>query len=172
MPLKILKGAVWLAASTFLTYKGYNLAKAMFKHALYGRGKGLSDKTKKIAIKKMKKSFAFTKYVSNCLKLLQKKGYTNVYIVKNSYEFTGDRDLYYSLQHVKVVVHAVKQKGNIWKTEINVSDVYDFTEVRSWSSFAGIANNVGYYLQKCGELKPYKVNIKYNDVHSSRFNIV
>lgn len=120
----------------------------------------------------MKKSFAFTKYVSNCLKLLQKKGYTNVYIVKNSYEFTGDRDLYYSLQHVKVVVHAVKQKGNIWKTEINVSDVYDFTEVRSWSSFAGIANNVGYYLQKCGELKPYKVNIKYNDVHSSRFNIV
>ena len=137
------------------TYKGYNLSKAMFKHALNGRGKGLSDKTKKIAIKKMKKTFAFTKYVSNCLKLLQKKGYTNVYIVKNSYEFTGDRDLYYSLQHVKVVVHAVKQKGNIWKTEINVSDVYDFTEVRSWSSFAGIANNVGYYLQKCGELKPY-----------------
>ena len=172
MPLKILKGAVWLAASTFLTYKGYNLSKAMFKHALYGRGKGLSDKTKEIAIKKMKKSFAFTKYMSNCLKLLQKKGYTNVYFVKNSYEFTGDRDLYYSLQHVKVVVHAVKQKGNIWKTEINVSDVYDFTEVRSWSSFAGIANNVGYYLQKCGELKPYKVNIKYNDVHSSRFNIV
>lgn len=110
--------------------------------------------------------------MSNCLKLLQKKGYTNVYFVKNSYEFTGDRDLYYSLQHVKVVVHAVKQKGNIWETEINESDVYDFTEVRSWSSFAGIANNVGYYLQKSGELKPYKVNIKYNDVHSSRFNIV
>ena len=30
-------------------------------------------KTKGIAIKKMKKSFAFTKYISNCLNLLQKK---------------------------------------------------------------------------------------------------
>lgn len=172
IPVKVLKHSVWLAASSFLTFKGYNLSKAMFKHALYGGGKGLSNKTKGIAIKKMKKSFAFTKYMSNCLNLLQKKGYKNVYFVKNSYEFSSDRDLYYSLQHVKVVVHAIEQKGNLWKTEINVSDVYDFTEVRSWSSFAGIANNVGYYLQKCGELKPYKVNIKYNDVHSSKFNIV
>lgn len=120
----------------------------------------------------MKKSFAFTKYISNCLNLSRKKGYTNVYFVKNSYEFSSDRDLYYSLQHVKVVVHAIKLKGNNWKTEINVSDVYDFTEVRSWSSFAGIANNIGYYLQKCRELKPYKVKIKYNDVNSSKFNII
>ena len=172
IPLKVLKHSVWLAASSFLTFKGYNLSKAMFKHALYGNGKELSYKTKGIAIKKMKKSFAFTKYISNCLNLLQKKGYTNVYFVKNSYEFSSDRDLYYSLQHVKVVVHAIKLKGNNWKTEINVSDVYDFTEVRSWSSFAGIANNIDYYLQKCRELKPYKVKIKYNDVNSSKFNII
>ena len=40
----------------------------MFKHALYGNGKELSYKTKGIAIKKMKKSFAFTKYISDVYK--------------------------------------------------------------------------------------------------------
>ena len=39
-------------------------------------------------------------------------------------------------------------------------------------SFAGIANNVGYYLQQCGELKPYNVKIEYKDTHSSKFAIV
>lgn len=172
LPLKALKASVWLAASYFLGRKGYKVSKAMFKHSLYGGGKSLPKSTKEMAIKKIKKSVAFEKRISNCLKALQKKGLTNVYFVIMSYEFNNDRDLYFSLQHVKVVAHAIKIKGNAWKTEINISDVYDFTEVRNWFSFAGIANNVGYYLQKYGELKPYKVNLEYTETYSSTFGTV
>ena len=55
---------------------------------------------------------------------------------------------------------------------MEIYQIYDFIKVRYWSSFAGIANNVGYYLQKYGELEPYKVNLEYTEIYSSAFGTV
>ena len=48
------------------------------------------------------------------------------------------------------------------KDKNNYPVTVDFTETRSWFNFAGIANNLGKYMQDTGQLKPYRWGLNYH----------
>ena len=58
-------------------------------------------------------------------------------------------------------VNARMYDGHKWNLVISIGDTYDFTETRSWFSFAGLANNTGKYMQGSGQLKPFRWGLNY-----------
>lgn len=157
---KTFKRHVWQAANVFLTAKGYLVAKMMFHHALYGGGKKMpSNKLQKLTNKiksDIQLSRAVKKELDKCKKRIDGQKVFNF-----AFEFTENRDLYYSVQHIRVFVNARMYDGHKWNLVISIGDIYDFTETRSWFSFAGLANNIGKYMQDSGQLKPFRWGLNY-----------
>ena len=157
---KTFKRHVWQAANVFLTAKGYLVAKMMFHHALYGGGKKIpSNKLQKLTNKiksDIQLSRAVKKELDKCKKRIDGQKVFNF-----AFEFTENRDLYYSVQHIRVFVNARMYDGHKWNLVISIGDIYDFTETRSWFSFAGLANNIGKYMQDSGQLKPFRWGLNY-----------
>ena len=73
-----------------------------------------------------------------------------------------DGDLYYSIQHIDIVVSGIRNFDNSWKINVHMGEIYDFTKKRGLNSFADAANDLGYYMQKTGMLIPYRWSVDYS----------
>ena len=159
------KGLIYSAANLYLRKKGYELARRMFNHGMYGYGKTPPKAIKDLAISRLKKSNIMNKIVNNVLRF---KTITN-FTTYGSVEFKANNfvnaDLYYSLQHVSYKIVGEKNRGK-WHLTITVSDRYDFDNIRSFSgiTFGNAANDLGWAMQKIGMMVPYKISVTYSIV--------
>ena len=82
---------------------------------------------------------------------------------------SSEPDLYYSLQHV-TVKYTGKKKGSVWSFNINVSDRYDFNNMRFLKdrSFGAAANDLGYLMQQAGMMVPYNVSVNYFQKYNTK----
>ena len=154
-----IKSILYTAGYTFLKMKKYNIAAMTYDHGMWGMGNSLSSKQKNKIIEKIKKSSEYQKAKSNLLARIR-KGETKP---SQQIEFKTTKDLYYAIQHMSInMVYDSYRK----KYTVNMSDTYDFTEWRRAVSKAGVslsnaANNLGYVMQKCGMMIPYKINLSF-----------
>ncbi len=164
---KFVKLTIATMAYAYLISKGYSLAYDMFEHALYGNGKALPEVIKKRLRKKIKKDKQLKSRITFILKECKKR---NVYYTQDKlykFQFTKDKDLFYSVQHIT----STRMTGNrisnkTWSVYIYIYDIYNFDEFREWTSFAGISNNLGLILESVGIVKKYKWSIVNNETYS------
>jgi hypothetical protein len=149
-----------IAGTSYLNKKGYKIASALYKHAIWGNGKPLSKSITNRIVTKLKKSKDINNKITSILKKIKGKTVEK----KLGIEFkTGD--LYYALQHVTLYIKG-KRKNNKWNLKITVKDTYDFDEIRTFEkiSFGNAANDLGYAMQKIGMMKKYSIKVSYNIV--------
>ena len=157
--LNTIINCIWVAASAFLTAKGYTVSKMMFKEALYGDRKLSSSRQNQI-INKVKVDSSLKKYIINKVCSLGKN--IGSFGSRFGHEFKSG-DLYYAIHRSTCYLNGTK-KDNIWTVKVEVTDTFDFTEwwhFKDHGAFATLANNLGVALQKFGALKAYKWSVKY-----------
>ena len=167
----IIKNAIWLAASAFLTVKGYTVSKMMFKEALYG-DRTLSSSQKNQIINKVKADGDFKKRIINTVKSLGK----NVGAFGRSFDFEFTKaDLYYAIHRSKCYMTGSKNK-DVWTVRVGVDDNFDFTEwwsFKNHGAFATLSNNLGVLLQQTGALKAYSWSVAYTiKIDAKRWTII
>ena len=156
------KGAISAAGNTFLAYKGYSLSRAMFNHGMWGYGGTPSLSIKDLMISRLKSSNIMNNAISNILKSARGNSINENGWVEFNRSNLINADLYYSLQHVSFNVKGTKWSG-IWHLTINVSDRYDFDNIRSFSglSFGNAANDLGWAMQRVGMMVSYSISVSY-----------
>lgn len=70
------KGLIYSAANLYLSKKGYELARRMFNHGMYGYGKSPSKSLKDLAISRLKNSNIMNKIINNVLRYKSVTGFT------------------------------------------------------------------------------------------------
>jgi len=156
-----IKSSIWLAGDTYLgMMKKLPLAREMFRLGMYGEGKGMSEKAKKLMIERLKKS--------NILKEKIKE-YT-----KNGEDFNSgetwvhftpkEKDLHYSVQKAYLWLEGKKLDEGKWEIKVRLQDDYDFTEFRNSLEFTDLANNLGEAMQRNGMMTKFKTEIEFTHI--------
>ena len=90
----------------------------------------------------------------------------------NKIEFNNN-DLFYSLHNASIYIKGKKIIGNSWNLEIEIIDIYDFTDIKNLEEYttsnnskvtsvlSSILNNFGIISQQYGVLKDYNITIKF-----------
>jgi len=88
----------------------------------------------------------------------------------------ANSDLLYALHDATMFVNAIKNEDNTWNLEIEINDIYDFTEFKNLKEYADsnetlkdtvidvfstLLNNFGVVSSEYGVLKTYDVKIKF-----------
>ena len=156
------------AGTTYLNKKGYTLASRMYYHGLWGNGKAPGKSITSLAIKELKASKTMQTLFKNvCKRYKSRSSIKQVSMVE--FPKSSEPDLYYSLQHV-TVKYTGKKKGSVWSFNINVSDRYDFNNMRFLKdrSFGAAANDLGYLMQQAGMMVPYNVSVNYFQKYNTK----
>lgn len=66
-------------------------------------------------------------------------------------------DLFGALKKVKINLGVVKNKG-AWTIDVIIEDTYDFSNEK-YTGFVDLVNNIAYYEQELGKIKPYDIYI-------------
>ena len=160
----LIKSKISLLGSIVLTGFGYKLAKGMFNHAIWGKGKEISASLNDLLVSRLNSSSIMNDILATILS--RASGTTlRMYITgiefKNGINKIND-DLYYSLQHVSASLTGWKYKG-VWNLTITVYDQYNFDNFRTYSglSLGSLANDLGYVMQSLGMMVPYDICVSY-----------
>ena len=159
------KGLIYSAANLYLSKKGYELARRMFNHGMYGYGKSPSKSLKDLAVSRLRNSNIMNKIINNVLRYKSVTNFTKYGTVEFKNNNFVNADLYYSLQHVSYKIVGKKNRGK-WYLTITVWDRYDFDNIRSFSgiTFGNAANDLGWAMQKIGMMVPYNISVTYSIV--------
>lgn len=132
----------------------------MYRHAFWGGGRPLSGTTKELAAKKLSGSSILNSSISEKLGSIRgSKAHFNGSIELSA---NDNPDLFYSLQHIDYRVVGRKTHGH-WILRVTVTDPYNFDTIRSTSgiTFANLANDLGWYLQRIGMMEPYEFSVTF-----------
>ena len=146
----------------FLLVIRFDLTRAMFNHAIWGGGRQATPKLEERMIKKLKASEA----MDDLLRRLVQNAKGDTLGKRGVVELKPSRflrsDMYYALQHIIYQIDGARS-GDGWSFNINVSDRFDFDNIRSSKKvkFEHLANDLGYALQHFGIVTPYDINVSY-----------
>ena len=116
----------------------------------------MDSKLKQSLTTAIKESPVIEKPVQKCITSATNGTFSNC---KEDVEFkTGD--LYYSVQHANMIMSGVKEYDT-WKVDVKVYDTYDFDRWRWQLSVGGIANNLGFVLQRTKLLETYEWEVEF-----------
>lgn len=140
------------------------IAKAYFDKAIKG---GEVSKDKENQLKKLILSYEdLNKKIKKFInKYKKKKKFTKKI---NSFEFSSDSDLYYTIQHADIEVTGVKRSDGKWKVTLLVMDRYDFSHlrlIRDGFSPGNLANDGGFILSSLGDIKPYEIRLRMTKIY-------
>lgn len=73
-----------------------------------------------------------------------------------------NKDFYYALQHVKLVISG-RKVGQSWNVCVNLFDIYDFDTFRLTRdiSMGDLANDLGLIMQNVAMIIPYNIRVYY-----------
>ena len=131
----------------------------MFNKSMYNPSGNISKKTQNQIKKKSQNSPQVTGAINSCISQNSGNNSFSNCLGYDDAEMQGD--LYYSIQHVDIIVSGTKINQNTWDINISMSDKYDFAK-RDGSGFNVAVNNLGYVMQEIGMLTPYDWTISYN----------
>ena len=158
-----IKTVVTVASNIYLNSTKKNLSSEMFNKSMYYAKEPMSEGMEARLINKLYESNEIKNAVTNCIKENQYKDFNNC---SQEIEFTNG-DLYYSIQHVTPKISG-KKNGVTWSINVNISDKYDFTELRILKkglTFGNAANDLGYYMQKTKMLEPYEWEVNFSFIY-------
>ena len=156
---KVIKTVITVASNIYLGLKGYSVSKNMFNKSMYNPSGNISKKTQNQIKKKSQNSPQVTGAINSCISQNSGNNSFSNCLGYDDAEMQGD--LYYSIQHVDIIVSGTKINQNTWDINISMSDKYDFAK-RDGSGFNVAVNNLGYVMQEIGMLTPYDWTISYN----------
>lgn len=147
--------------------KGYNVARALFNHALWGYGASLSWYVKNMIIKKLNASKYFYSIIRKALNSVSGNSVycKRIFVNFSNSKTQNDYDLFYGIGKINFYVTGYKSYGR-WYVTIEGWDTYNFDEVRSFSkfSFGNLANDLGWIMQRIGMLVTYTWYINFYKV--------
>ncbi len=156
------KSAIWAIGNFYLgNIKKLPLAQEMFRLGMYGEGKGMSDKAKKLMIERLKESDILKEKI---------REYT-----KNGEDFNSGKtwahftpeepDLHYSVQRVDLWLEGKKlEEEGKWEIKVKLEDKYDFTEFRNSLAFTDLANNLGEAMQRNGMMTEFMTEVEFTHI--------
>ena len=146
-------------ADSFLSERGWTLTNMLFQQGLWGSGSPVTDET--YGIQQVKDLIAADSQTYEMIeKVLEgmEPGTTIEYKPDSGFEYEKG-DMYYALQHVDCIANITKHSDGSWNASINITDTYNFDNIRWGISLGDVANNGGLFLQGIGMMKPYKIDI-------------
>ena len=161
-----------------------NLSSKLMQNSLSNNPKDITI-TDKDTIKQIEENEAFKSKVKYIVEKYGQDNSSFQFTEKNdkkdaNIEFNNNYDLFLSIHGGTIRINGTKNNDDHWDLDINISDIYDFTDwkrkdeiyvshdidendAKKLSEFANTLNNFGVISMKYGVLKKFKVsvNIKY-----------
>lgn len=150
----------------------FNLAADLLQHSLQKNPKDVTIEDKEI-INQIIDDANFKSTINN---MIDKYGNnTNYFNIEKNEEdkfMFDNKDLYFAIHGVYVIMEATKKENNKWDLNILLQDKYDYTDFKDiWKYYfdansipksivSSILYNIAYFAQKDGTLTPYDINIK------------